>query len=86
MLENILKLILQEKLKDYVDRDGGKFDASRMITGADRRTIETLTRELEEQRELAANRLAELVRILSAASVEKQPTMPQKFSTRLLLS
>jgi hypothetical protein len=32
-----------------------------MITGADRRTIEQLTQELEEQRELASNRLAELV-------------------------
>ena len=63
----------QEKLKDYVDRDGGKFDASRMITGADRRTIETLTRELEEQRELAANRLAELVRILVLSSFDPCP-------------
>jgi len=46
----------------YVDRNGGKFDASRVITSADRRTIEQLTQELEEQRELAANRLAELVK------------------------
>ena len=60
-------------MKDYVDRDGGKFDASRMITGADRRTIETLTRELEEQRELAANRLAELVMILVLSSFDPCP-------------
>jgi hypothetical protein len=51
----------QGKLKVFVDRDGGKFDASRIITGADRRAIEQLSQELEEQRELAANRLAELV-------------------------
>ncbi len=48
-------------MKVFVDRDGGKFDASRIITGADRRAIEQLSQELEEQRELAANRLAELV-------------------------
>jgi hypothetical protein len=44
-----------------VDHDGGKLDASRIMTGADRKAIDQLTLELEEQRELAANRLAELV-------------------------
>ncbi len=44
-----------------MDRDGGKFDASRVITSTDRRAIDQLSQELEEQRELAANRLAELV-------------------------
>ena len=48
----------------FVDRDGGKFDASRVITSTDRRAIDQLSQELEEQRELAANRLAELVRPL----------------------
>ena len=46
-----------------MDRDGGKFDASRVITSTDRRAIDQLSQELEEQRELAANRLAELVRL-----------------------
>ena len=55
---------LQGKLKVFVDRDGGKFDASRVITSTDRRAIDQLSQELEEQRELAANRLAELVRPL----------------------
>ncbi len=55
------KNLFQSKLKVYVDRDGGKFDASRVITSTDRRAIDQLSQELEEQRELAANRLAELV-------------------------
>lgn len=45
----------------YVDRDGGKsFDQKVVLSNAERKTVEQLGTELEEQRELAANRLVEL--------------------------
>ncbi len=54
----------QDKLKMYVDRDGGgSIDRKVVLTNAERKTVEQLGNDLEEQRELAANRLLELERM-----------------------
>jgi E3 ubiquitin-protein ligase BRE1 len=45
----------------YNDRDGGaSFDQKVVLTNAERKTVDQLTHELEENRELAGNRLNEL--------------------------
>jgi len=50
----------QEKLKMYVDQHGGKLDQKVVLSNAERKTVEQLNHDHEEQRELAATRLAEL--------------------------
>ena len=60
----------QEKLKMYVDRcvgDGGDgvIDRKAVLTNAERKGVEQLSRDLEEQRELASNRLLELEKMNS---------------------
>ena len=50
----------QETLKMYVDKDGGKLEQRVVLSNAERKTIEQLNHDLEEQRELASNRLIEL--------------------------
>ena len=50
----------QEKLKMYVEKDTSGFDQKTVLTNAERKTVDQMHRDLEEQRELAANRLAEL--------------------------
>merc|ERR1719188_391164 len=50
----------QEKLKMYVDQHGGKLDQKMVLSNAERKTVEQLNHDHEEQRELAATRLAEL--------------------------
>lgn len=44
----------------YVDRDGGKLDQKVVLSNAERKTVDQIAQELEEQRELAATRLVEL--------------------------
>ena len=44
----------------FVDRDGGSFDQKVVLSNAERKTVDQLTHDLEEQRELACNRLIEL--------------------------
>ncbi len=56
----------QEKLKMYVDRDGGTSIENKVVlSGAERKTVEQMNHDLEEQRELATNRLMELERLNS---------------------
>ncbi|XP_059099011.1 E3 ubiquitin-protein ligase Bre1-like [Tigriopus californicus] len=50
----------QEKLKMFVDRDGGRLDQKVVLSNAERKTVDQLTHDMEEQRELATNRLSEL--------------------------
>merc|ERR1712173_416895 len=50
----------QETLKMYVDRDGGKLEQKVVLSNAERKSVEQLTRDLEEQRELASTRMVEL--------------------------
>ena len=40
----------------YVDRDGGKFDQKVVLCNAERKTVDQMNTDLEEQRELASNR------------------------------
>ncbi len=47
----------------YVDRDGGNLDKKVVLSNAERKTVEQLNHDLEEQRELAGNRLIELERM-----------------------
>merc|ERR1712156_873403 len=51
---------VQETLKMYVDRDGGKLEQKVVLSNAERKSVEQITQDLEEHRELATNRLAEL--------------------------
>ena len=45
----------------YVDKDGGKgLEQKVVLSNAERKSVEQLTQDLEEQRELAGNRLIEL--------------------------
>ena len=45
----------------YVDRDGGKITSAKVVlSNAERRSMDQLHHELEEQREQATNRLSEL--------------------------
>jgi hypothetical protein len=55
----------QEKLKMYVDRDGGVVDRKVVLTNAERKSVEQLNNDLEEQKELASNRLLELEKMNS---------------------
>jgi E3 ubiquitin-protein ligase BRE1 len=50
----------QETLKMYVDRDGGKLEQKVVLSNAERKSVEQLTQDLEEQRELASTRMIEL--------------------------
>ena len=43
-----------------MDKDGGKLEQKVVLSNAERKTVENMSQELEEQRELASNRLAEL--------------------------
>uniref|UniRef100_A0A0K2V376 E3 ubiquitin protein ligase n=1 Tax=Lepeophtheirus salmonis TaxID=72036 RepID=A0A0K2V376_LEPSM len=57
----------QEKLKIYVDKDGGgKLDQKVVLSNVERKTIEQIRHDLEEQRELATNRLVELEKTSSS--------------------
>lgn len=51
---------MQEKLKMFVDRDGGRLDQKVVLSNTERKTVDQLTHDMEEQRELATNRLTEL--------------------------
>lgn len=51
---------VQETLKMYVDRDGGKLEQKVVLSNAERKSVEQITQDLEEQRELASTRMIEL--------------------------
>merc|ERR1719245_171018 len=51
---------VQETLKMYVDRDGGKLEQKVVLSNAERKSVEQITQDLEEQRELASTRMVEL--------------------------
>ncbi len=42
----------------FVDKDGGKLEQKVVLSNAERKTIDQMLQDLEEQRELASNRLA----------------------------
>ena len=44
----------------FLDKDGGKLEQKVVLSNAERKTVEQMTQDSEEQRELATNRLAEL--------------------------
>merc|ERR1712045_638226 len=44
----------------FMGKDGGKLEQKVVLSNAERKTVEQMSQELEEQRELASNRLAEL--------------------------
>ena len=50
----------QEMLKMYVDRDGGKLESKVVLSNAERKSVEQITQDLEEQRDLASTRMVEL--------------------------
>merc|ERR1711997_462535 len=50
----------QETLKIYVDRDGGKLEQKVVLSNAEKKSVEQLNQDLEEQRELASTRMIEL--------------------------
>ena len=43
-----------------MDQDGGNLDQKVVLSNAERKTVEQLQYDLEEQRELVVNRMAEL--------------------------
>lgn len=51
----------QESLKLYVDKDGGeKLEQKVVLSNAEKKSVEQLNQDLEEQRELASTRMIEL--------------------------
>ena len=44
----------------FIDKDGGKFESKVVLSNAERKTVDQMSHDLEEQRELATNRLSEL--------------------------
>ena len=44
----------------YVDRDGGKLEQKVVLSNAERKSVEQITQDLEEQKDLASTRLVEL--------------------------
>merc|ERR1712088_888436 len=44
----------------FMDKDGGKLEQKVVLSNAERKTVDQMTQDLEEHRELATNRLAEL--------------------------
>ena len=57
---NYLLFCAQEKLRMFMDKDGGKLEQKVVLSNAERKTVDQMSQDCEEQRELAANRLAEL--------------------------
>ena len=53
--------VLQEKLRMFVANDGGKsLEQKVVLSNAERKTVDQMSTELEENKELALTRLAEL--------------------------
>ena len=50
----------QEKLRMYLDKDGGELEQKVVLTNAERKSADQMNHELEEQTELANSRLSEL--------------------------
>ena len=50
----------QDMLKMYADRDGGKLEQKVVLSNAERKSVEQITQDLEEQKDLASTRLVEL--------------------------
>merc|ERR1712088_626168 len=44
----------------FMDKDGGKLEQKVVLSNAERKTVENMSQELEEQRELASTRMIEL--------------------------
>ena len=44
----------------FLDKDGGKLEQKVVLTNAEHKTVQQMSQELDEQRDLASNRLAEL--------------------------
>jgi E3 ubiquitin-protein ligase BRE1 len=58
-LETVL-VDTQEKLRMFMDKDGGSLESKVVLSNSERKTVDQMTQDLEEHRELATNRLAEL--------------------------
>lgn len=67
----------------YVDRDGGNLDRKVVLSNAERKTVEQLNHDLEEQRELATNRLEELEKMngLYKESLKEVEKLKMELST-----
>ena len=44
----------------FMDKDGGSLESKVVLSNSERKTVDQMTQDLEEHRELATNRLAEL--------------------------
>ena len=44
----------------FLDKDGGKLEQKVVLTNAEHKTVQSMSQELDEQRDLASNRLVEL--------------------------
>merc|ERR1711971_1310035 len=58
-LENVL-VDTQDKLRMFMDKDGGSLEPKFSLTNSERKTVDQMSQDLEENRELAINRLVEL--------------------------
>jgi len=58
-LENVL-VDTQDKLRMFMDKDGGSLEPKLVLTNSERKTVDQMSQDLEENRELAINRLVEL--------------------------
>jgi len=58
-LETVL-VDTQEKLRMFMDKDGGSLEQKVVLSNAERKTVDKMSQDLEEHLELATNRLAEL--------------------------
>jgi len=58
-LENVL-VDTQDKLRMFMTKDGGSLEPKLVLTNSERKTVDQMSQDLEENRELAINRLVEL--------------------------
>ena len=55
----------------FMDKDGGSLEPKLVLTNSERKTVDQMSQDLEENRELAINRLVELEKTNAVFKVRK---------------
>ena len=67
----------QDKLRMFMDKDGGSLEPKLVLTNSERKTVDQMSQDLEENRELAINRLVELEKTNAVFKVRKNYVQDQ---------
>ena len=61
----------------FMDKDGGSLEPKLVLTNSERKTVDQMSQDLEENRELAINRLVELEKTNAVFKVRKNYVQDQ---------